>query len=171
MQNFVSFFNILLSVGIIVYILFIILALVFYKKTAVQVFYKRYSLLFVFVISFIATTSSLIYSNAVGFLPCDLCWYQRIAMYPIALLSLVALFKKQSLSGIRWQVNTLAISGMIIALFHNLIYYTGINPISCSATASCTARYVFEFGFATIPLMALVSFLLILVVANTSKNN
>jgi hypothetical protein len=89
--------------------------------------------------------------------------FNPLMMNCIAILSFAAVIKRKSLDSILWQLKTLTVVGGVISLFHNFIYYTNINPIPCSATASCTARYVFEFGFATIPLMALVSFMLIFV--------
>lgn len=119
------------------------------------------------VFSTVAMIGSLIYSNVIGFPPCDLCWYQRIFMYPIAFLSIYCyLGKKVFVEG---YFKLLAWSGFVIALWHTFIYYTGVNPLPCSATASCTARYVYEFGFITIPLMSLSIFVLLLLILS-NKN-
>ena len=122
------------------------------------------------VFSTIAMVGSLIYSNVIGFPPCDLCWYQRICMYPIALLSEYTYFTKKVF--VQSYFKVLAWTGLAIALWHTFIYYTGINPLPCSATASCTARYVYEFGFVTIPLMSLSVFiLLILILSNKAPTD
>ena len=53
-------------------------------------------LIFIWTISFVATLGSLYFSEVRGFEPCTLCWYQRILMYPIVLISGVALFQKNA---------------------------------------------------------------------------
>ena len=130
----------------------------------IKAFFTQYGLRIIFIISLLATVSSLIYSNYIGFPPCDLCWYQRIAMYPVVFISGLALYKKQDPALLAPYMSLLICVGGAISLFHNFIYYTNINPLPCSATASCTARYVYEFGFVTIPLMALLSFVSIFIV-------
>jgi disulfide bond formation protein DsbB len=130
---------------------------------------KQYILSSVFLLSSIAMIGSLIYSNAIGFPPCDLCWYQRIFMYPIVFISGYAFFKKDK--SVIPYLKLLTYIGGFIALFHNFIYYTNINPLPCSATASCTARYVYEFGFMTIPLMSLSIFVLILIILSQKEKS
>ncbi len=167
MQTFIHIFNVLLSVGIIVYAIKIIYMLAF--QSHVLPLIKRHGLLSVFFISLVATICSMVYSNVVGYPPCDLCWYQRIFMYPTVFMTFYALVKRQSLASIRPHLILLTVIGGIISIVHNIIYYVGYNPLPCSATASCTARYVFEFGFATIPLMAFMSFALVFTVLMLSK--
>jgi disulfide bond formation protein DsbB len=167
MKSFIHIFNVLLSIGVITYALAIVYIIVCKKKVMPMI--KKYSLVAVFGISAIATICSIVYSNIVGFPPCDLCWYQRIFIYPIAFMSLYALIKKQDGALIRPYLVLLTVIGGFISLVHNIIYYVGYNPLPCSATASCTARYVFEFGFITIPLMAFMSLLLIFVVLKFSQ--
>lgn len=171
MQTFINFFNILLSLGTFLYIVLIfgISFLIFKKDPKVKAFFARYGLKIIFSVSLIATVSSLIYSNYIGFPPCDLCWYQRIAMYPTVFISGLALYKKQDPSVLAPYMSLLVGVGGFISLFHNFIYYTNINPFPCSATASCTARYVYEFGFVTIPLMALLSFISLFIVLKSIK--
>lgn len=114
-----------------------------------------------------AMTGSLIYSAGIGYEPCNLCWWQRIFMYPIAVLGAVSLFGKKTLD--LSYVWVLTILGTIFSLYHNFIYYTGYSPLPCSASASCTARYVFEYGFMTIPLMALLFFVSLILVLKTKN--
>ncbi len=167
MKSFIHIFNVLLSLGVLIFA-FTIVYLIVFQKQALPVL-KKYSLMAVFGVSAIATICSIIYSNIVGFPPCDLCWYQRIFIYPLACMTLYALVTKQNIRHIRPYLLLLTIIGGIISFAHNIIYYVGYNPLPCSATASCTARYVFEFGFVTIPLMALMSLLFIFVVLKLSQ--
>lgn len=168
-MNTIHAFNVLLSIGVFVYAFILILCLIFWKDAITHI--RKYGVWIVFTLSFVAMICSLIYSNVVGFPPCDLCWYQRIFFYPVVFMTGLALIRKETLSSIRPYLMLLTVVGGIISLYHNFIYYTGYSPLPCSATASCTARYVFEFGFVTIPLMALMSFTLVFVVLVLSKRN
>jgi disulfide bond formation protein DsbB len=109
-------------------------------------------------VSLAAIFGSLFFSEVMRFPPCDLCWYQRIFMYPIALLILVGLFldSKDTLKF----VAPLIWGGLIIAFYHNLVYYKVIQVIvPCNEAAPCTAQHVNYMGFLTIPLMSLLGFL------------
>lgn len=109
-------------------------------------------------VSLAAIFGSLFFSEVMRFPPCDLCWYQRIFMYPIALVILVGLFldSKDTLKF----VAPLIWGGLIIAIYHNLVYYKVIQVIvPCNETAPCTAQHVNYLGFLTIPLMSLLGFM------------
>lgn len=168
---FTSFFNTFSAIGAIVFIIlsfFLLGTIITKKENGISRFVAQKKVAVIFFSSLIAMIGSLIYSLVIGFPPCDLCWYQRIFMYPVVFLTLYDLFKKQSVSIPYTKILTGI--GFFIALFHTVIYYTGVNPIPCSATASCTARYVFEFGFVTIPLMALSIFVFILLALFTNPS-
>ena len=107
-----------------------------------------------------ATAGSLYYSEVAGYLPCEFCWYQRIAMYPLALVLAIAAWKKDRAIG-RYAI-PLAGAGAALATYHYLMqHFPNLATGSCSATAPCTAAWVWEFGFVSIPLMALACFLTI----------
>jgi len=114
-------------------------------------------------VSLIATLGSLFFSEVMGLPPCVLCWYQRICMYPLAATFTVALFTRdRGVSRYAWP---LALGGLAVAVYHNLLYY-GILPESiapCTAGVSCTDRQVEWFGFVTIPLLSLFAFAMIAV--------
>ncbi len=109
-----------------------------------------------------ATLGSLYLSEIVHLIPCKLCWYQRIAMYPIAVILLIAAARRDG--KVRVYAATLATIGAAIAIWHRLIQaYPSLESGSCSAVGPpCSAPYAMEFGFVTIPYMALSAFLLIL---------
>ena len=115
-----------------------------------------------FVVSLVATLGSLFYSQIAGFVPCELCWFQRIFMYPqVILLGLAIIRKKEDICDYGL---ALAFFGILFSLYQNYLIYAGASS-SCSATGShvsCTAQYVLAFGFVTIPLMALTAFILII---------
>lgn len=111
----------------------------------------------------VATLGSLYFSEVLKFPPCVLCWYQRILMYPLAIIILVGILRKDK--GIHWYVVPLSIGGFLIAAYHNLLYYK-ILPESiapCMLGVSCTTKYIEWLGFITIPLLSLIAFTVITV--------
>lgn len=118
-------------------------------------------LLFIFAVSLIATLGSLYFSEIRQYEPCELCWYQRILMYPITLITLVAYIQKNA----RIAVTSLVFSciGGCLSLYHygiqKLDFLSNVAP-ACGRV-SCTGQYINWFGFVTIPFLALVAFLLI----------
>lgn len=110
-----------------------------------------------------ATLGSLYYSEIAHFIPCALCWYQRILMYPLVLIILIGILKQDD--GMPDYALPLAVIGTGISIYHNLIQY-GVLPESsvCKVGVPCNALYVNYLGFITIPLMALVAFIIIVVV-------
>lgn len=132
---------------------------------------KKWALIFIaWIVSLISTGGSLFFSDVMGLPPCMLCWYQRICMYPLVILFLTALISFDK-SVLKFTV-PLTITGWIIAVYHNLLYYK-ILPESaspCIRGISCTAVQINWLGFITIPLMSLTAFTLILfILANTQR--
>ncbi len=115
-----------------------------------------------FVVAATATLGSLYLSEIVHLIPCTYCWYQRIAMYSLAVILFIAALRQDH--GIGIYAAALAGIGAIIAAYHRLIQaYPDLDGgSSCSATVPCSAAYLEIFGFITIPYMALSGFLLIL---------
>lgn len=115
----------------------------------------------IFFFSLFAVIGSLFFSNVLGLPPCEFCWYQRIAMYPIPLISGIALLSKDSRA---WKyILPLSVMGMLLAAYHYSIQmfdfarqFTG-----CSPTNPCTDKQWIVAGFITIPLLAFFGFLAI----------
>ena len=107
----------------------------------------------------VATLGSLTYSEIAGFGPCELCWYQRIAMYPLPVLLAVAAWRRDR--AVRWYALPLALIGAGIAAYHVLVQRTPTTSGLCDVGGGCAAIFVEEFGFLTIPAMALAAFVLI----------
>jgi disulfide bond formation protein DsbB len=113
------------------------------------------------IIAAIATGGSLFFSEVMEFPPCVLCWYQRIAMYP-----LVAIFLVGSFRGARESYSfalPLVVIGWLTAVYHNLLHYE-IVPESaspCREGVSCATVYIDWLGFITIPMLSLFAFTLI----------
>ena len=165
--------NKLFSIGGIVLLvlsLFVVFRLIRNKKDDTVIsFVSQHALLIGFILSLTSVVASLFYSEIVGFVPCVLCWFQRIFIYPQVILFGYALKKKDR--GILPYAFILTIIGSIFALYHNYIYLGGSPAIPCDANASCTQRLVFEFGFMTIPLMAFTLFFTLGVTYFASKRH
>ena len=104
-----------------------------------------------------ATAGSLYYSEVAHFVPCEFCWYQRIAMYPLALILGIAAWRRDH--GVRRYVVPIAGIGAALSTYHYLMqHFPSLAAGSCSASAPCTAAWVWRFGFVSIPFMALAGF-------------
>lgn len=134
------------------------------KQSEVLKFFAKYGLALSFAVALITTLGSLFYSEVAGYEPCSLCWLQRIFMYPQVILLGMALLKKDD--GIAPYSAALSFLGMLTAGYQSLLQI-GIAPsILCSTvgfSVSCSQRFVLQFGYITIPMMALTAFALIFV--------
>jgi disulfide bond formation protein DsbB len=114
------------------------------------------------VVALVATIGSLVYSEVIHFVPCRLCWFQRIAMYPLSVVLLVGALRREAAA--RFYALPLAAVGLAISTWHYLIQ---LNPSweggACDPLNPCSARYVETFGFISIPFMAGVGFIVILI--------
>ena len=127
---------------------------------------RSYGLLGLFVLSTLSIVATLLLQYADLLAPCILCWWQRIFMYPIAIISLLALIKGRTLSDIADYVLALSVLGACVALYQHLLQILPSGSlVPCDSTNDCAARLVFEFGFVTIPWMALSIFALIALIA------
>lgn len=167
----ILFANKLFSIGGIILLavsVFAVIRLLINKKD--DTFLKlisKYSLHIGFILSCVSLVASLFYSEVAGFVPCTLCWIQRIFIYPQVILFGLAL--KQKETTILPYSFALTLIGSVFSLYHNYLYFGGTPAIPCDASATCTQRYVFEFGFMTIPLMAFALFFALGVVYFVSK--
>lgn len=122
---------------------------------------QRYSLYLAWLVSLAATGGSLYFSEVQGFIPCDLCWYQRIFMYPQAILLGIACYRgDRRIISYLLPVN---IIGLLISLYHNVeIWFPKLGEVvPCRSGIPCNFDYLNWLGFITIPLMALTAFILI----------
>lgn len=127
-------------------------------------------ILLIFLLSLIATLGSLTYSEILGYTPCKLCWFQRITMYPIALISGIALIKKDN--AVKKYVLSLAIVGALIALYHYAVQFLP-QVVACSYNGvDCALKQAIHYGYITIPMMAFSTFIAIILITitNNQKN-
>ena len=109
-------------------------------------------------IATISTLGALFLGEVMGYLPCVLCWYQRIAMFPLILVLAAGLFPFDQ-RVVRYAL-PLALAGLGLALFH-LALTAGWIPESirpCQQGVPCSDIQVVWFGFVTIPLLSVLSF-------------
>lgn len=121
-------------------------------------------LLVIWVQALLATTGSLFYSDVMGYMPCELCWYQRILMYPLVIIYGAAMFKKDI--NVAFAGLILSGIGFFVSTYHYLVQKVAAFQEmggSCSGPVPCNAVYVDYLGFITIPFLAGVAFLVIFV--------
>ncbi|MGZ5278515.1 MAG: disulfide bond formation protein B, partial [Pseudobdellovibrionaceae bacterium] len=115
------------------------------------------NLLLQFIIVLASVLGSLIFSEVMNFAPCDLCWYQRLCIYPMALIILTGLYLKSR--DTVYFLTPFSFIGLGISIYHNLVYYKVIEVIvPCSENAPCTQQHINWLGFITIPLLSFFSF-------------
>jgi len=112
-----------------------------------------------------ATVGSLYYSEVAGYVPCQLCWYQRIAMYPLAVILVIAAVRRDR--GAIWYVIPIAVLGAGVAGWHRLVELRPqLESTSCSLVGpSCAATWFERFGFVTLAFMAFSGFLSIIILS------
>lgn len=113
------------------------------------------------VVSLVATLGSLWFSEVRGFVPCTLCWYQRILMYPLVIQLGIAAWRADP-RVIRY-VLPLSALGTLIAAYHVLVQkIPGFGfATACRSGVPCNVQYIDWFGFVTIPVLSLTAFVLI----------
>ncbi len=137
--------------------------------TSIYAYFQRNSLLFSFIIALTAMLGSLFYSEILGLEPCPLCWYQRILMYPLVLITGTALLTKAK--NYRAYIYPFTVIGALIAILHYTLQVFTV-PVACGPGAvTCEVIHFASFGFVTIPFMALTAFILIflLMLLNAKK--
>lgn len=130
--------------------------------------YATYAIWF---ISWGSVFGSLYFSEILGYIPCELCWYQRILMYPLAFITTVAIIRKEFAS-VMYYTLPFSLIGLVMSFYHSLLQWGVIthNVLNCSegAAVPCSDPEIMVFGFITIPFLAFISFFAITLVASVS---
>lgn len=166
--NFFSFSTLLADLGLVLFIGLILLQRLSGKSYAVwhllKNVAKKYGLVFAFIIATAATIGSLFYSEIAGYNPCKLCWIQRIFIYPLVVLLWIALIKQFKKEIIYYSI-ALSLIGMPISAYHYYLQRWGGSATPCSTVGyseSCAQNFFLNFGYITLPMMAMTAFLLII---------
>jgi len=121
-----------------------------------------YELWLTFLVAAVATGGSLFFSEIAGFVSCELCWYQRICMYPLAILTLLA-----AMAGdhrVARFLLPLPLVGGGVSVYHLLVENAVVGQSQAcliSAPGGCATKWINEFGYMTIPTLALTGFALV----------
>ncbi len=116
---------------------------------------RKYTLELLFLFSVSSVVGSLIYSEIMGFPPCDLCWIIRIFLYPTAIISAIGIWKKDYNSAM--YILALSLCALVISLYFSFVQWGfGSSLLACTSEGgACAKVYVNSFGYITIPFMAL----------------
>lgn len=130
----------------------------FHEKMAI--FLQDYAVQLAFGPALAALLGSLYFSEIAGFEPCQLCWFQRILMYPLSIILLVGIFYDDEHTP--KYVLPFSVVGLGVSLYHYLLqnHLIGGETV-CTVGASCVTRYINLFGFVTIPFLAFTAFAMI----------
>lgn len=122
---------------------------------------RYYALPTAFSIALVALLGSLYFSEIANYIPCEFCWYQRIGIYPLSVILLVALITHDI--SVRKYVLPIALITPLLSIWHILLQRVPNleGAATCSSDAPCTTIYVNELGFISIPVMALTASLTI----------
>ena len=110
------------------------------------------------IIALVATLGSLYFSEVADFVPCRLCWIQRIAMYPLAAILLVGAVRRDTRAAVQYAF-AFPVAGAFTSIYH---IYIELNPAqespACRIAAPCSVKWIEELGYVTIPVLALTAF-------------
>ena len=119
------------------------------------------SLLLAWITSIIAMGGSLFFSEYMGFIPCTLCWYQRILMYPLVIFLGIAFY--HTAKQIYKYILPISIIGMLTSSYHYALQkIPSMHEFAtCTSGVPCSGQYINWLGFITIPFLALIAFTII----------
>lgn len=180
-QELANFLNYYLSIGTLLGLIiaiawavdFFVIRIKYGPYKELRVIYKKiahFALPLGFFTSLTGLFLSLFYSEYLGYLPCALCWFQRIVLYPMALIFAIAWYRKDY--AVYRYILALSSVGALISLYHEYLQmgYSAIIPCAANAIfVDCAKPSFVEFGFVTFPLMAFVLFAVLFLTALTLR--
>lgn len=124
---------------------------------------NRSALYIALLVAWVAMLGSLYFSEVLGYVPCQLCWVQRIFMYPLAGVLAIGLLRRDP--HLPYLVLPFSLIGLGVSTYHYLIQKTDIfgSTVVCQTGVPCSMAWINWFGFVTIPFLALTAFFLITV--------
>lgn len=127
--------------------------------------FVRSTLYLALAVAMVAMLGSLYFSEVEGYVPCVLCWYQRILMYPLVAIFIIGLLRLDS--NLPYYVLSLSLLGQAVSTYHYLLQKTTLlgAPTVCRAGVSCITAYINWLGFITIPFLAMIAFFVITILS------
>ncbi|PEW07815.1 disulfide bond formation protein B [Bacillus cereus] len=123
---------------------------------------RKYHIAIAWMIATSAMLISLVFREWMKLPPCDLCWYQRMAMYPLVLILGIGMYRKDPY--VSTYAFPFACIGLLIAIYQITIQVFPTNEMKiCSVGVSCTEDYLNMFGFISIPMLSFIGFLAIII--------
>lgn len=141
----------------------------FNEQKLFQKWFAKYIWIIITLTTFGGVATTLLYSEVFGFVPCSLCWLQRVALYPQAMVSLAALKLRDEkffpLYGI-----VLSSFGLLVAVYQYIyqalpqeLHESGLMPCLADGSADCSKKVMEVFGFVTFPFLSAILFLFLIV--------
>lgn len=126
-------------------------------------------ILLCFLVASVATLGSLFFSEIMNFVPCSMCWYQRIFMYPLVLIFLINLLYPDD-KLFKYSMPLVA-TGLFFSIYHNLLMFDIIpaSVVPCVSGVPCSTEYINWFGFITIPLLSFIAYFLLFILLVLGK--
>jgi len=137
--------------------------LYFFRQEKVERIIVKFALVSSFIFALIGMVMTLVYSEYFGIVPCGLCWLGRVFLYPQVVLFGMAAYRKDFTIAIYSIV--LSGIGLVIALYTHYLQMGGNSVLPCPASgvSDCARRYVFEYGYITLPLIGATLFVFLIV--------
>lgn len=163
MSETVQSLNYILAIGgIFVLLGSSVLIFDFYTSRVFKNIISTWGIFIAFIFTLSSSVMTLVYSEVFGFVPCGLCWLQRVFLYPQVFILGMALFYKEKVAA-RYGL-MLSIPGLIISLYQHYLQMGGNELLPCPASGGdCAKRIMFEFDFVTFPLLSAFLFLFLIV--------
>ena len=143
------------------------LVLLFHKdfRNRVYRFVNLYVLWLLLFVSSTAVVGSISLSQIAGFVPCELCWIQRIFLFSQPILLLVAMVRREK--SIVSYLLPLSILGAIVSIYHSIVQWGyGGSLLGCTSVGGeCAKVYIHQYGYITIPFMAFTTFAYLILIS------
>ena len=122
-----------------------------------------------FLFASVGTLGSLFFSEIMKFVPCSMCWYQRIFLYPLVVIFLVNLLYPDD--KLFKYAMPLVVIGLFFSIYHNLLMFDIIpaSVVPCVSGVPCSTEYINWLGFITIPLLSLSVYLVLFILLVLGK--
>lgn len=120
-------------------------------------------LLLAWLVAVAATAGALFIGEVMLMTPCVLCWYQRIFMFPLAIILGMACHSEDRRGAV--YALPLALGGAVLAGYHTLLVAGVVAKdwIPCGTGVSCADQKLEILNGIQIPWLSLIAFVLILI--------